>query len=182
MTGSFQPKLEDIKALKDCFFPGENDEKRCEPKRRAAKVFFTLWKSWAGILLFLLLVPVAQGLAAPKPDIRPVFQDNRIHYALNCASIGCPQLQPVPFTAENMDTLLNRARREFINSPHGVRIGNGRLTVSSIYTWFKQDFGDGDQEVIAHLRTFADQELDWQLQKFNSIDKYQYDWALNRSR
>ena len=114
--------------------------------------------------------------------LRPIFRDNRVHYALNCASIGCPQLQPVPFTAENMEELLNQAGREYVNSPRGVKIENGRLTVSSIYSWFRRDFGENEQEVIAQLRTFADGDLDRQLEKFNSIDGDQYDWALNRSR
>lgn len=114
--------------------------------------------------------------------LRPVFKDNRVHYALNCASIGCPQLQPVPFTVENMEELLNQAGREYVNSPRGVKIENGRLTVSSIYSWFEQDFGRNEQEVIAHLRSFADGELDRQLEKFTSIDRDRYDWGLNRSR
>jgi len=114
--------------------------------------------------------------------LRPVFKDNRVHYGLNCASIGCPQLQPIPFTAENTNALLNQAGREFVNDPRGVKIENGRLIVSSIYSWFEEDFGKNEQEVIAHLRSFADPELDRQLEKFDSIDRDQYDWALNRSR
>ncbi len=114
--------------------------------------------------------------------LRPVFKDNRIHYALNCASIGCPQLQPVPFTAQNMNALLNQAGREFVNDPRGVKIESGRLIVSSIYTWFEQDFGKNEQEVITHVRSFADKGLDRQLENFDSIDRDQYDWNLNRSR
>ena len=38
--------------------------------------------------------------------LRPVFQDNRIHYAVNCASIGCPNLQSTAFTSNNLEDLL----------------------------------------------------------------------------
>ncbi len=114
--------------------------------------------------------------------LRPIFQDNRIHYALNCASIGCPQLQPVPFTAENMEDMLNRAANEYINHPRAVNISKGRLVVSSIYKWFQQDFGANQKEVIDHLQTYADEDLRQKLGSFSRINGYHYDWSLNQSR
>ncbi|MDP4855877.1 MAG: DUF547 domain-containing protein, partial [Desulfobacterales bacterium] len=68
--------------------------------------------------------------------LRPIWKDPRVHYGVNCASIGCPNLQPEAFTAENTDELLDKGAREFVNSPRGARIENGKLTVSSIYVWF----------------------------------------------
>jgi hypothetical protein len=41
--------------------------------------------------------------------LRPIWKDARVHYAVNCASLGCPNLQPAAFTAENMETLLDQA-------------------------------------------------------------------------
>jgi len=54
--------------------------------------------------------------------LRPIWKDPRIHYALNCASLGCPNLQPVAYTGENTDTLLERGAKDFINHPRGVNI------------------------------------------------------------
>src|SRR6202162_5156699 len=47
--------------------------------------------------------------------VRPLLKDNRIHYAVNCASIGCPALMPVPFTAGNLLSMLDRAARLYVN-------------------------------------------------------------------
>ena len=47
--------------------------------------------------------------------LRPIWNDPRIHYAVNCASLGCPNLQKLAFTADNTESLLNRAAHEFIN-------------------------------------------------------------------
>ena len=62
--------------------------------------------------------------------LRPIWQDNRIHYAVNCASLGCPDLWPVAFGAFNTEQILEQAAVNFINSDRGVMIVGGRMTVS----------------------------------------------------
>ncbi len=111
--------------------------------------------------------------------LRPIWQDPRLHYALNCASLGCPNLQPSAFTAENSETLLNQAATSFINHRRAVNVEGGELELSSIYRWFKEDFGGSDRMVIHHLKQFAKPALAAQLNEFNEIDDYQYDWSLN---
>lgn len=111
--------------------------------------------------------------------LRPIFKNPRIHYALNCASVGCPNLQPKAFTATNVETMLDKAAAEFINSPRGVRVKNGRLIVSSLYVWFEEDFGGSDASVIAHLRRYAGPQLSAALSNITRIADYDYDWALN---
>ena len=73
--------------------------------------------------------------------LRPIWQDPRVHYAVNCASIGCPNLQKTPFTGRNAEAVLDRAARDYVNSARGVRSGKDGLVVSSIYVWFREDFG-----------------------------------------
>lgn len=111
--------------------------------------------------------------------LRPIWQDPRIHYAVNCASIGCPNLSSQAFTAENMEAQLESAAIAFINHPRGVSIKNGKLTVSSIYEWFQEDFGKNDQEVIQHLTRYAKPALQKHLATVNKIHNDQYDWQLN---
>lgn len=112
--------------------------------------------------------------------LRPIWKDPRVHYAVNCASIGCPNLRPQPFTGEGLDAALDDAARAFINHPRGARVDDGALKVSKIYRWFRTDFGDGSQKaVIAHLKEFAEPALKAQLDGITSISGYAYDWALN---
>lgn len=111
--------------------------------------------------------------------LRPIWRDPRIHYALNCAALGCPSLQPEPFRAADLDARLKRAAIAYVNDPRGVRIEHGKLVVSSIYDWYEDDFGGNDRGVIAHLERYARPALEERLQRFSSIDGHAYDWRLN---
>jgi hypothetical protein len=111
--------------------------------------------------------------------LRPIFKDNRLHYALNCASFGCPNLQPLAFTAANMEELLEAGARTYINSPRGAQMVSGKLRVSSIYKWFQVDFGGSEEGVIAHLKKYAEGELAGILRTYSNGLRYDYDWNLN---
>lgn len=111
--------------------------------------------------------------------LRPIWRDNRIHYAVNCASLGCPKLQPEPFTAENSDRLLDRAAREYVNSPRGVRFDGTSLVVSRIYDWYQADFGGSEQGVLQHLERYADPQLASRLKNYRGSLAYDYAWRLN---
>ncbi len=111
--------------------------------------------------------------------LRPIWRDPRIHYAVNCASIGCPNLLPEAYTGANAEALLDRAARQYINHPRGAELRDGRLVVSSIYDWYAADFGGDDAGVVAHLRRYADGPLAASLDGIARIDDDRYDWSLN---
>lgn len=114
--------------------------------------------------------------------LRPIWRDPRIHYAVNCASYGCPNLAAVPFTAESADALLEAGARAYVNHPRGALVEDGELTVSSIYHWYKVDFGGTDAGVIAHLKKYAAPPLAAKLKGIRRIDDHEYDWKLNDAR
>ncbi|KHT41486.1 DUF547 domain-containing protein [Vibrio sinaloensis] len=105
--------------------------------------------------------------------LRPIWNDPRTHYAVNCASLGCPNLQPQAFTAGNTEQLLEKAAMEFINSDKGVLYTSSRVQLSSIYDWFADDFGN-EQELIQHLAKYRPE-----LTKLSGKFSYEYDWNLN---
>jgi hypothetical protein len=111
--------------------------------------------------------------------LRPIWKDNRVHYAVNCASLGCPNLQPSAYTAENTESLLERGAREYINHPRGVAISNGRLRVSSIYIWFNEDFGGNAEGLMEHWRKYAEGSLAKGLENYSGGLDHDYDWRLN---
>lgn len=111
--------------------------------------------------------------------IRPIWHDERTHYILNCASLSCPNLQNIPFTGKTINQRLDAAASSYVNSSRGVQIINGKLVVSQIYDWYADDFGSNGQDVIASIRKFVATKLKLQLQKFNKIDSYTYNWSLN---
>lgn len=113
--------------------------------------------------------------------LRPIWKDNRVHYGVNCASLGCPDLQSESFTADNMDRLLDKAAREYVNSPRGVDLAGGKLTLSSIYDWFQVDFGSSETSLLAHLEQYAAPALADKLKKYRGDISYQYSWGLNKA-
>ena len=111
--------------------------------------------------------------------LRPIWRDPRIHYAVNCAALGCPNLALQAYTAENVDRLLEANAVTHINHPRGVRFEDGKLFVSSIYRWFVADFGGGDAGVVRHLRRYARGELAAKLARNSFIGGDDYDWSIN---
>ena len=111
--------------------------------------------------------------------MRPTYQTPLVHYMVNCASIGCPNLKETPWQAETLDADLDVAARAFINSPRGVTTDKGRLQVSSIYKWFQKDFGGNQQGVLEHLAQYADEDVAAKLLGRSKIDKFDYDWDIN---
>ena len=115
--------------------------------------------------------------------LRPIWRDPRIHYAVNCASIGCPDLVARPFHSARLEEMLDSAARAYIAHPRGAAVEDGRLLVSSIYSWFEEDFGGSQQGVLRHLARYAppdlSSELVARLAREQGYDAHRYDWALN---
>ena len=113
--------------------------------------------------------------------LRPIWRDNRIHYAVNCASYGCPNLCPTAFTEDNAEELLDAGARAYVNHPRGVEfMDDDFIIISSIYKWYAADFGGTEKSVIEHLVKYADKALATRLRKFAGSVDYEYDWSLNR--
>lgn len=114
--------------------------------------------------------------------LRPIWRDPRIHYVVNCASIGCPNLAPRAYTAARLEAMLDEAARDYVNHPRAAAIVEGKLVLSRIYDWYRDDFGTSDAGVIQHLAHYAGKELAAKLRGFNRISDYRYDWGLNVAR
>lgn len=110
--------------------------------------------------------------------LRPIWKDARTHYAVNCASLGCPNLAPRAYTAAFMEGMLEENARSFVNHPRAAREKDGLLQVSSLYKWFSSDFG-GENGVLEHLARYAGPELAAELRAHKSLDAFRYDWSLN---
>lgn len=122
--------------------------------------------------------------------IRKRFADPRFHFALNCASRGCPQLPNTPFYPETLDQQLNSEARRFINDDKYVRFDgeNNILYLSSIFDWYEEDFiswlrfKNVDQpSLLAYIAIFAAPHLQSHLQSVPKpeIKFLNYDWGLN---
>ncbi|MEM7665258.1 MAG: DUF547 domain-containing protein [Pseudomonadota bacterium] len=112
--------------------------------------------------------------------LRPEWEDVRIHYAVNCASIGCPNLAREAYTGEKLETMLEAAAKAFVNHPRGFGGQPGEIVASSIFDWYQGDWGS-PQDVLDHAREYAEGPTVALLEGAEAIDTYDYDWSLNHA-
>jgi hypothetical protein len=114
--------------------------------------------------------------------LRAVHPDPRIHYALNCAAVSCPNLAAEPWRAADLDARLEEAERAYVNDPRGVRLEGDRLVLSSIWVWFREDFAQDEAGVLARLAPLAEGRAAAALEARTEADAHAYNWALNDAR
>ncbi|MEO0615200.1 MAG: DUF547 domain-containing protein [Pseudomonadota bacterium] len=111
--------------------------------------------------------------------LRVVWREPRVHFAVNCASVGCPDLLPIAFTGANLESQLRLGARNYLASPRGVVREGDALLVSSLFEWYADDFGDSPEAVLTRLADFADPDTAALLRSHDGPLRYAYDWALN---
>lgn len=112
--------------------------------------------------------------------IRPLG-DERVHFALNCMSVGCPQLPRVPFTANELNDQLDREARRFFAEPRNLQLVPERKIVrlSEILKFYTEDFLRKSPSLIAYVNRYAPEKIPEDY-KVEFID---YDWTVkNRER
>jgi Protein of unknown function, DUF547 len=121
-------------------------------------------------------------------QLRPKYADPRVHGAVNCASIGCPALRPEAFTAGKLDAQLEDGMTRFIADRTRNRVAGGKLEVSSIFKWFKEDFEKGHkgiasvEDLFAKYATQVSDKPEEQAAlkaKTLPVSHLDYDWSLN---
>jgi hypothetical protein len=106
--------------------------------------------------------------------LRKEFEEPRIHFAINCASISCPQLLNRAYTVENLEAQLEQAAKNFINdAKHNILEAN-RAELSSIFLWFKSDF-TRKGSLIDYINQYANVKIN----KGAKISHIKYNWLLN---
>lgn len=107
--------------------------------------------------------------------IRPKFEDQRIHAAVNCASVSCPVLRDEAFIAEKLDAQLDdQARRWFKSSRNDLSVpSNPKL--SSILKWYSSDFKWNDGSVEQFVEKYGDVKLPTDV----SFEYLPYNWGIN---
>jgi len=128
-----------------------------------------------------------------------VYDEPRVHFAVNCASTGCPMLREEAYVAERLDAQLEEQARRFLGdrSRNRYNAAKGALEVSRIFDWFKEDWQSGyrgfdgrtpaigsrEQYLARYAALLAD---DPAAQKLVADGKaplafLEYDWTLNEA-
>jgi hypothetical protein len=117
-----------------------------------------------------------------------VFDDPRIHMAVNCASIGCPALRNEAYVADHLDAQLDDAVRRFLSDRSRNRADQKGLWVSKIFDWYAEDFEKQAGSVQGWLAPYAallsdDSQTQAAVRnKQLRLHYLDYDWALNDIR
>lgn len=137
----------------------------------AGSLFRPVWKRTAGVVggRPFSLDAIENGILRP-------LGEPRIHFAIVCASLSCPDLRAEAYRPERLDDQLDDQVRRFLANPAKGLQGNGEVRVSKIFNWFEADFG-GEAGVVRFLRAHTPDRVP----PVARIGGYlPYDWSLNR--
>ena len=107
--------------------------------------------------------------------IRPRFKDARIHFALNCASIGCPLLRAEVYTSAELDAQLDEACTLALNDRRWVDLSGKKLKLTKIFDWYRDDFVTDKSTVIDFIAQYRREPIPAEVK----ISHGDYDWSLN---
>ncbi|MBK9577631.1 MAG: DUF547 domain-containing protein [Fibrobacteres bacterium] len=116
--------------------------------------------------------------------IRPEYREPRIHFAVVCASVGCPRLQREAFRGRDLEIQLATATREFLGDRRWNRVAPKAIEASSIFKWYGSDWGDSRslRRFLADHLALTDPYRTRFLDEDISLDFTPYDWTLNDAR
>jgi hypothetical protein len=124
--------------------------------------------------------------------LRKRYGEPRVHYAVNCASVGCPMLREEAYVATRLETQLDDQARRFLSDRTRNRVSGGvrggvrgeRLEVSKIFDWFREDFQPLERYLARYAELLADSPQDRHKVAARGlpISFLDYDWSLNDSR
>jgi hypothetical protein len=137
--------------------------------RDAGSLFTPVWKKPVGMLggRSVTLDEIEHAILRPLGEAR-------MHFAIVCASLSCPDLRREAFTAANLDAQLEDQTRRFLdNASKGLHVEDTQVQVSRIFDWFEEDFASAGG-VEAFLRRYR--ELPPQISLRAAIP---YNWNLN---
>lgn len=153
-----------------------------KPKKSVRETFIP--GVWTSTEIFTRRENVVAGRRVSPDDIeneilRPM--DPRIHFAIVCASMGCPPLIREAYTSKNVQRLLDEDLRNYFRSPRGLRIDRetNTLYLSKIFEWFAGDFIKKSGSVEAFIRPYLSDEARSFLEGNPKIAYLEYDWSLN---
>lgn len=106
--------------------------------------------------------------------LRKEFEEPRIHFAINCASVSCPPLLNEAFVPGKLESQLDKVAKSFINDSSRNKIAKDRIEISSIFSWFKGDFTKNGS-LIDFLNRYSDTIISSNA-KVSHLD---YNWNLN---
>jgi hypothetical protein len=112
------------------------------------------------------------------------MNEPRIHFAIVCASISCPELLNEAFESNTLEKQLERQTKTFLNDKtrNDFDLKNKKANISEIFNWFDKDFGESNKDVLRYIAEFLPADIREDINQ--NIDEWEilyknYDWNLN---
>lgn len=107
------------------------------------------------------------------------WKDARVHFAVNCASVGCPPLRSDIYLSSELDAVLTENTRRALNTPRHFRLDGETLYLTSLFDWYETDYVEASGSVRDFIAAYGDARVRQQLDRGNRIRFLDYDWDLN---
>lgn len=114
--------------------------------------------------------------------------DPRIHFALNCGAVSCPPISAYSCDQKSLDGELEMATQGFLDGSVDLDAERKVVRLSMLFSWYRQDFGATDEQVLAWIRSHASPELRRKMEAFDelvgleakvAIEYSPYNWDVN---
>jgi hypothetical protein len=137
--------------------------------------FSPVWQKPAGVLNSKTI-----SLDTIEHKILRKMNEPRIHFALVCASLSCPNLRTEAYNSKNLDKQLDQQTRVFLaNKEKGMLIKDETIYISKIFDWFNEDFSK-DKSAEGVLKFIAQYQIE--AGRFSSYQTLDYNWDLNQAK
>jgi hypothetical protein len=124
---------------------------------------------------------IEKGVLLGEPFAERGWKDARVHFAVNCASVGCPPLRRALYTAANTDDLLTENVRRALRTPRHLRVESDQLHLSRLFDWYGADFAAERGSVREFVMAYSAEANRPAIAATRRIVFIDYDWALNES-
>ncbi|GIX43359.1 MAG: hypothetical protein KatS3mg129_3092 [Leptospiraceae bacterium] len=105
--------------------------------------------------------------------IRKNFHEPRIHFALVCGAISCPDIRTELYTGKKLNYQLENQTKIFLSLNKGLYIENNVLHLSSLFNWYKEDFGNSNSHILKFIKRYRN------IKNIEEIKFIPYYWDLN---
>ena len=107
------------------------------------------------------------------------WKEARVHFAVNCASVGCPPLRADIYTADNTDALMTENTERAMRTPRHMHIDGDTLRLSQLFEWYEDDYLEEAEDLHAWIGQFVSDETREDMAQTRRIRFIDYDWTLN---
>ncbi len=135
--------------------------------------FNPVWQKPAGVINGEII-----SLDTIEHKILRNLNEPRIHFAIVCASLSCPDLRAEAYQTNKLDQQLDEQAKQFINNDQkGLKIEGKNIYISKIFDWFSEDFAtnDSEQEVLKYIAQY-----NIEAGRFSEFKTLNYNWQLNQ--